>query len=172
VGAAHFGIEKEPMLILYIITAVLLVMSAAASPGKTGRALQIALSRFLGIVPAFAVMLVLVAVALYLVPNDLMVKILARENKWVAMASATGLGSVSIMPGFIAFPLCGILRDKGALYMVLSAFSTTLMLVGVASFPMEKAYLGARLALLRNLAGLGIAIAVALATGLYFGELP
>jgi len=53
----------------------------------------------------------------------------------------------------------------------LSAFSTTLMMVGAISFPLEKTYLGTRLALCRNAISFVIAILVALATGLYFGEL-
>ncbi len=160
------------MLILYIITVLLLGSSLLANPHKTGRALQVALQRFMKIAPAFLGMLVLVAVALYLVPDHLLVRVLARENKWIAVGSAFGLGSVSIMPGFIAFPLCGILLDRGALYMVLSAFSTTLMMVGVATFPLEKTYLGTWLALSRNAVSFIIAAVVTIATGFFFGELP
>ena len=159
------------MLILYLLTALLLGLSLSASPRKTVRALRIALRRFMMIAPAFVVMLALVAVILYFLPEHVMVRVLARENRWLALASALGLGSVSIMPGFIAFPLCGILLDRGALYMVLSAFSTTLMMVGVATLPLEKTYLGTRLALSRNAVSFAIAVAVAIATGLFFGEL-
>ncbi len=160
------------MLILYIITALLTGLSLLASPRKTGRALRIALRRFLKIAPAFLGMLMLVAVALYLFPDHVLGQMLARENKWIAAGSAIGVGSVSIMPGFIAFPLCGILLNQGALYMVLSAFSTTLMMVGVVTFPLERMYLGTRLALCRNGVSFIIAIVVAIATGLFFGELP
>ena len=160
------------MQILYVSTLLLFGVSLWANFHKTVQALRIALGRFMRIAPAFIVMLMMVPVALYLVPDHLLTRVLAQENKWVAVGSAVGLGSVSIMPGFIAFPLCGILRDKGALYMVLSAFSTTLMMVGIVTFPLEKAYLGTRLALGRNAVSLVIAVVVALATGLYFGELP
>ena len=160
------------MLLLYLITALLVGLSLFADARKTRRALRVALKRFVAILPPFVVMLVLAAVALHLLPDHLVARALARQNKWAAMASAFGLGSVSIIPGFIAFPLCGVLRDKGALYMVLSAFSTTLMMVGMVTFPMEKAYLGMRLALWRNATALVIAVAVAIATGVYFGELP
>lgn len=160
------------MLILYMITAFLVGLSLLADPRKTGHALRIALRRFLRIVPAFVVMLVLIAVTLSLVPDHLVVRVLAGENKWAAMLGAIGLGSVSVIPGFIAFPLCALLHDKGALYMVLSAFSTTMMMVGVVTFPMEKTYLGMRLACWRNATALLISVAVALATGIFFGELP
>jgi hypothetical protein len=75
------------------------------------------------------------------------------------------------MPGFIAFPLCGMLLEKGVSYMVLSGFSTTLMMVGVLTFPVERAYLGTKVAVLRNLIYLMIAVVVTLITGLCFGEL-
>jgi uncharacterized membrane protein YraQ (UPF0718 family) len=111
-------------------------------------------------------------VALYAVPESLLTRLLAGESKWLATVSAAVIGSISVMPGFIAFPLCGILLRNGAPYMVLSAFSTTLMMVGVATFPLERTYLGTRLALARNLVSLGIALVVAIATGFVFGELP
>ena len=160
------------MQAIYVLTAVLVMSSLIVSRDRTARALRIALRRFLSVLPAFVVMLVLVAVALYFLPERTMLRILEPGGRWGALAVAVGIGSVSIMPGFIAFPLCGVLLQRGVLYMVLSAFSTTLMMVGVATFPMEKTYLGGRLALIRNLASLGIALAVAAATGFAFGELP
>ncbi len=54
------------------------------------------------------------------------------------------------MPGFIAFPLSGILLSKGVPYMVISAFTTTLMIVGVLSYPVEKAYFGTKVTIMRN----------------------
>jgi uncharacterized membrane protein YraQ (UPF0718 family) len=160
------------MYAIYILTAVLLVASVIADRRKTARALRIALRRFLKIAPAFVVMLVLVAVALYLLPERTLLRLLAPRNEWAAVFAALGVGSISIMPGFIAFPLCGVLLERGALYMVLSAFSTTLMMVGVVTFPVERGYLGVRLAVVRNVASLLIAICVAVATGFVFGELP
>ncbi|MCF7848478.1 MAG: hypothetical protein K9M45_06475 [Kiritimatiellales bacterium] len=159
------------MIYLYAVTILLVALSLMKDRGRTLRALRIGGKRFLKVAPAFLSMLVLVAVILGLIPDELMMKILARDSKWIASASAIVLGSVAVMPGFVVFPLCGILLGNGALYMVLSAFSTTLMMVGVATFPLEKVYLGTRLALVRNLAGLIIAVAVAAATGLFFGEL-
>ena len=55
--------------------------------------------------------------------------------------------------------------------MVLSAFSTTLMMVGVLTYPIEKEYFGVRLTLLRNIMSLFIAFVVALMTGIFFREI-
>ena len=160
------------MIVLYIITILLMVISTCVSPGKTAQALRITFRRFGKIAPAFVLMLALVSITLYLLPDHTIARMLARENKWAATAGALGLGSISIMPGFIAYPLCGILLDHGALFMVISAFSTSIMMVGVITFPLEKSYLGTRLTIVRNIVSLAIAIAVATATGLFFGELP
>jgi len=159
------------VLALYIVTAVLLLASLVASPSRTRRALVIAWRRFAAIAPAFVVMLVFVALGLYFVPDRLLFGALAPESQWAAMGAGLGVGSVSLMPGFVAFPLCGLLLERGAPYMVLSAFSTTLMMVGIVTLPIEVRYLGLRLSLARNAAGLITAVAVALATGLVFGEL-
>jgi len=55
--------------------------------------------------------------------------------------------------------------------MVLSAFTTTLMMVGVLTYPIEKEYFGAKVAVIRNLISLFIAFVVALMTGVFFGEI-
>ena len=54
--------------------------------------------------------------------------------------------------------------------MVLSAFSTTLMTVGVLTYPIEKEYFGVRLTILRNIMSLFIALVVAIMTGIFFQE--
>jgi hypothetical protein len=55
--------------------------------------------------------------------------------------------------------------------MVLSAFTTTLMMVGVLTYPVEKAYLGIRVTIMRNAVSFVIALIVAVITGFFFGEL-
>jgi len=84
---------------------------------------------------------------------------------------ASLFGSITLMPGFIAFPLCGILLKKGVLYMVLSAFTTTLMMVGVLTYPIEKEYFGIKVTIMRNIISFFIALVVAVMTGILFGEI-
>jgi hypothetical protein len=77
-------------------------------------------------------------------------------------------GSISIMPGFIAFPLAGVLLENGASYIVIAAFTTTLMMVGVVTFPVEKEYLGTKVSLIRNAIGLLIALTVSIIIGVFY----
>ena len=158
------------MIYLYIITGGGLLLSLIADHRKTGRALQIALQRGLKILPAFGVMLVLVSIVLTLIPDSLITEYLGNRNLLVSVFFASLFGSLTLMPGFIAFPLCGILLSKGVAYMVLSAFSTTLMMVGVLTLPIERVYFGNRVAAVRNLIALIIALMVAFITGIVFGE--
>lgn len=159
------------MVVLYMITAVAFVISACKSPAKTRQALAVAWRRFLKVAPAFIQIVCMVSVVLYLVPNELIGSCLGAENRWAALSMGAVLGSVVILPGFIAFPLAAKLLHMGAAYMVLSAFTTTVMMVGLVTIPLERTYFGLKVTLLRNAIGLLIALAVALATGWVFGEL-
>jgi len=158
------------MYYLYIVAGLALVISLIASREKTIRALRIAVRRFLRILPAFAIMLILVSIALFLVPDELITRYLAQESKYAAVLLASVLGSAVLMPGFIAFPLAGVLLAKGVPYMVLSAFTTTLMMVGVLTYPVERDYFGVRVTIVRNLISFFVALAIAFVTGIFFGE--
>ncbi|OGL65063.1 MAG: conserved protein, permease-related protein [Candidatus Tectomicrobia bacterium RIFCSPLOWO2_12_FULL_69_37] len=157
---------------LPLLTIAALLVSFLAGREKTLRAVRVAAKRFVAILPRFIPMLLLVAVVLYLVPERVIARYLGTGNLWAGVLFASLLGSVSVMPGFIAFPLCGILLAKGVPYTVLAAFSTTLMTVGVVSAPVEMKYLGLKVTLLRNGVSFLLALIVALAVGLIFGEIP
>ena len=116
-------------------------------------------------------MLIFVSVLLHLFPEDLVVRYLGNGTKFIGTLFASIIGSITLMPGFIAFPLAGILRQQGVSYMVLSAFTTTLMSVGIITFPIEKEYFGIKVTLIRNISSYIIALIVALITGFVFGEI-
>jgi uncharacterized membrane protein YraQ (UPF0718 family) len=155
---------------LYIIVAVAVIVSFAADRQKTFKAFRIAGKRLVKILPAMLVMLVLVSFLPVQNSETLLVKYLGNHNTGASVVLASLIGSITMLPGFIAFPLCGILREQGVPYMVLSAFTTTLMMVGIVTYPVEKAYLGHKVTILRNVISFGIALVVALITGLLFGE--
>lgn len=54
--------------------------------------------------------------------------------------------------------------------MNIAAFTTTLMIVGFVTFPVEKEYFGVKITVLRNVIGFFIAVIVTLVIGLFFGE--
>jgi len=159
------------MYCLYIATGLAVFVSFIANRTKTFRAFKIAFKKLAHIFPAFLVMISWVAIVLFMVPDSFISKYLGTDNTFLALLFASLFGSITLMPGFIAFPLCGILLGKGVAYMVLSAFTTTLMMVGVLTYPIEKEYLGGKVTVVRNIISFFIAIAVALITGIVFGEI-
>ena len=159
------------MYYLYIITGFAILLSFIVNSKKTLMAIKIAVKKFVNILPAFLTMLIFVSVVLFLVPDKVISNYLGNSNKFVGVTFASFFGSITLMPGFIAFPLCGILLKKGVPYMVLSAFTTTLMMVGVLTYPIEKEYFGMKVTIIRNVISFFIALIVALMTGIFFGEL-
>ncbi len=159
------------MYYLYIATGLAILASLVASRKKTLQALKVAFKRFLKILPAFLIMLILVSIVLFLVPDKVISDYLGNNNTFFAVLIASFFGSITLMPGFIVFPLCGILLEKGVQYTVLAAFTTTLMMVGVLTYPIEKEYFGVKVTIIRNTISLLIALAVAVMIGIFFGEI-
>ena len=158
-------------MFLYIIVGLAVLASFIADRGKTLRALKISVKRFVKILPSFLTMIILVSIVLLLIPDAVISNYLGGSNKSVGVIFASFFGSVTLMPGFIAYPLCGILLKKGVAYMVLAAFVTTLMMVGVLTAPIEKAYFGMKVTVIRNVISLVIALIVSVIIGIFFGEI-
>jgi len=154
-----------------LITILVILISYCIDKSKTIKALKMAVKKLVKILPAFLWMLIFMSVALYIFSEDQIQSVLANDNIYYSLGLALASGSIAIIPGFIAFPLCGILQEQGVTYMVLSGFTTTLMMVGIVSFPVEKEYLGVKLGIVRNIISLIIALIVALITGFVYGEL-
>lgn len=158
-------------IVLISVAVVALGASLIADRRKTGRALAIAGKRMVALLPSFLTMLALVSVVLALIPEHIIVEYLGGRRVLPATLLASVIGSVTLMPGFVAFPLSGILLSKGVAYMTLSAFTTTLMMVGVLTYPIEKQYFGTKVTIIRNALSFAAALVVAFVTGLYFGEI-
>jgi len=159
------------MYYLYTATGLAVLSSFIANREKTFSAVNTAFKKFVNILPAFLIMLIFVSIVLFLIPDKAISDYLVINRPFVGVVIASVFGSITLMPGFIAFPWCGILLKKGVTYMVLSAFSTTLMMVGVLTYPIEKEYFGAKVTIIRNVISFFIAIFVALITGVFFGEI-
>lgn len=159
------------MTVIYISCAVLYIISLIASPKKTWKAAKSGIKMLVKILPQFIVIILVMTFVLYIFPPEKIVELLSRSGDWINMFVASIIGSIVVIPGFIAFPLAGILKDIGVGFAVLASFTTTLMLVGVLTYPLEKQYYGAKLAVVRNVSSYIIAIAVSIAVGLLMGGL-
>jgi uncharacterized membrane protein YraQ (UPF0718 family) len=159
------------MYYTYTITGLILLISFIINKQKTIKAIKISFIKFKKIFPTFITMLILVSIILFLFPDEVISNYLGNSSKFISVLLASFIGSITLMPGFVAFPLSGILLTKGVPYMVLSAFTTTLMMVGIITFPLEKEYFGVKVTVLRNTISFFIALIIAVVTGILFGEI-
>ena len=154
---------------LYIISLLALSISFIFNQEKTKKALKIGWKKFNKILGTYLKLLVILSFIL-LISDEMIIRYLGGHAPAIGLIIGLIAGSITMMPGFIAYPLAGILVDKGVSYMVVAAFITTLMLVGVATYPVEKEYFGIKATIWRNVAGFIIAAIIAISTGLIYGE--
>jgi uncharacterized membrane protein YraQ (UPF0718 family) len=158
------------MIYLYILTGITLFLSFLFDRKKSIESIKIGLKILYGMFLPLVIMLVFVSLTLALIPDTLIMQYLSNENIFLSYTNAIFIGSLIIMPGVVAFPLSGHLLEKGVSFGVLSAFTTTLMLVGILTYAVEKKYLGARITIVRNVFALIISVVVAFFTGLILGS--
>ncbi len=151
------------MTLLWIIAGVALLASLLADRRKTLAAIVKGLRIFWSIFPLLCGVLALVSLTLAAVTPEMLRPALSGSGPGPFFA-AIGIGSIALIPGFIAYPLAGILRQNGASTPVLAAFITSLMMVGVLTLPVEARFFGWRVALQRN--GLALVGTLVVATGM------
>jgi len=155
------------MLILILAAMLSIILSFIADKQKTLEGIKRGLKMFLNLLPALLTVLTLVSIFLYLVPDKTIIKLLGAKSGIVGVAIAAAVGSIALIPGFIAFPLAKILLAKGVSYTVVAVFITTLIMVGVLTLPVEFKYFGKKAAIMRNVLSFFGAIIVGLLIGLF-----
>ena len=128
------------MVSLILATAVLVIISFIVDRKKTIKGIQKGLKQFLKILPTLLSVIVIISIVLFFVSDKFLMEYLGKEAGLGAYISAVAIGSVSILPGFIAYPLAGILVQTGVSYSVIAVFITTLMMVGILTIPIETRY--------------------------------
>lgn len=158
------------MIYLYILTIIVLFFSFIKDRKKTIKGIKRGLKKFNNILPNYLVLLMIISIIL-LLSEEFIIEYLSQENVLAGTFMSIVIGSVTMMPGFIAYPLAGVLLNRGVPYIILGGFVTSLMLVGIVTYPVEKEYFGKRVAIIRNIFGFLISIGIALGIGLFYGEI-
>ncbi len=150
---------------VYVIAAIALGFSWFKSKEKTIQALKKAWKSFENILPQFLSILLLIGFVLSILTPAQISSLIGGDSGWVGVLLASILGSITLIPGFIAFPLAAALIKSGAGYMQIAAFISTLMMVGIVTLPMEIKFFGKKAAYLRN----GLAFLFSLFVALIMG---
>ena len=136
--------------IMYGAAGATLFVSFLNNRKKTAAALWKAWKAFENILPQFLGVIVLVGILLAFFNAQSISRIIGSSSGWIGTFGAAIFGSITLIPGFVAFPSAALLLQNGAGYMQIGAFISTLMMVGIITFPVEKKYFGTKTALRRN----------------------
>ena len=139
------------MKLLIIVTFILLLLSLFLDKERTKEALRIAWNLLVNILPSFLTILIAVAFLLALLPKEALARLLGERSGAIGFVIAALLGSISLIPGIVAYPLSSVLIKNGAAYPIIAVFITTLMMVGIVTLPLEQKFFGFKVALVRNI---------------------
>ena len=92
----------------------------------------------------------MIGIMLAILTPEQISKLLGSESGWYGVLIAAAIGSITLIPGFVAFPLAAALLKSGAGYMQIAAFVSTLMMVGIVTIPMEMKTFGKRVTIMRE----------------------
>jgi uncharacterized membrane protein YraQ (UPF0718 family) len=136
-------------IILVIIALIFLTWSIFKSKDKTKESLVLSknllVKTFIEIIGVMA----LVGLVLAILPPELIKQLLGNSNEFLSTIYGAIIGSLTIIPAFIAFPLSKSLYQSGANLTAIAAFITTLTMVGFATIPIEIKYFGKKFTLHR-----------------------
>jgi uncharacterized membrane protein YraQ (UPF0718 family) len=150
------------MVELSIATGVFMLVSLFFNRQKTWQGIKGGLAMFINLMPILLAMLALVSLVLFFIPNEMLVKYMGEGSGVTGWGLAAFFGSVSLIPGFIAFPLSSVLIKSGVAYSTIAVFITTLMMVGMVTLPLETRFFGLKTSIVRNI----FSLIAALLTGI------
>jgi len=135
---------------LYGITIVLLLISYKNDKKKTKMALKKAWKSFENILPEFLGVIMLVGILLSVLNPEVISRVIGKESGLFGVIISAIIGSITLIPGFVAFPTAALLLKSGAGYTQIAAFISTLMMVGIVTLPVETKYFGKKITISRN----------------------
>ena len=157
-------------IVLWILTTVLITYSFVKDKKKTFSALKKAALKFWGMSGLFLFVMAVFSLILVIIPENIINNYIGNESGIKGVIIALGFGSISIMPGFVAFPVAAVLKMQGISLYIIAAFTLSLMTIGVVTFPIEKKFLGIKIAVIRNILAMFVCIITVVLFKVVFGE--
>ncbi len=151
--------------ILYGLAGIALAISFFKDRNKTKMALKKAWKSFENILPQFLSIIIIIGLAFAVLSPETIISLLGtRSGIWGVLGAAV-IGSITLIPGFVAFPMAAALLKGGAGYMQIAAFVSTLMMVGIITLPLEIKTFGKRAAIIRNISAFVFSLIAAVVIG-------
>ena len=152
-------------LAIWAGTLIFLGISVAKDKVRTKQALKMAFGMGKGMVVSILSIIFAIGLILTLLPPAEIAAFVSKQSVLLATIVAALFGTITLIPAFIAFPLVGTLVGAGVGVVPSVAFLTTLTMVGIVTFPLEKKAFGVKFTAVRNGLSFLFAIVIALAMG-------
>lgn len=136
--------------LLYAVAGILLLLSWCKDRKKTVMSLKKAWKAFENILPQFLGIILLIGMVLAVLNPEAIATLIGGKSGGRGMVLAAAIGSITLIPGFVAFPLASALLQNGAGFMQIAVFISTLMMVGVVTMPVEMTTFGKKATFVRN----------------------
>jgi uncharacterized membrane protein YraQ (UPF0718 family) len=137
-------------LFFYLLAAVLVLWSFARDPEKARRSLKRGCSSLEKILPLFLSILVGLGMILAFITPETIAWLMGTESGIHGLLLAAGIGSCTVIPGFVTFPLARTLLQSGAGTLQVILFISCSVMVGILTLPIEVQYFGHKAAYIRN----------------------
>ncbi len=161
----YYSRGKPMTYAFYSLAVIGLIASLIKSKEKTMMALKKAWKSFENILPQLLSILIIIGVMLAVLTPDQISMFLGKQSGWWGVMTAAFIGAVTLIPGFVAFPLAAALLHSGAGYMQIAAFVSALMMVGIITIPVEVSYFCKKTTIIRNFFAFVFSLIVAAVMG-------
>lgn len=154
----------------WILAGIGFIVSAAINREKTVASLTLGKGMMKNMMGDIIGILMFIGLIVTYIPFDRINQHMGSStNQLFSVVFFALLGSITIIPAFVAFPLAGSFMDAGIGVMSTSAFLTTLTMVGFATLKLEIKAFGKKYALVRNGLSFIGAVVIAIAMGVLLG---
>lgn len=151
--------------ILYGLCIILFLISFFKDKEKTKKAFINGFKSWEKIMPQFLSIVIVISIILAILKPEIISKLIGENSGYLGVLLSSIIGSITVMPTFVAFSTGNILLQNGAGYAQVSALISTLTMVGLLTFTLEADYIGKKAAFYRNLLAFLFSFIVAIFMG-------
>lgn len=152
-------------LVFWAITLIWFLGSIIKDREKTLDSVKMSTGMMRGMGSDIIAILFLIGLILTFIPPETIREFMGGSNVFLSTVVFALVGCITLIPAFVTFPLAGSLMDAGASIVPVVAFITTLTMVGIVTFPLEKKEFGLKFTITRNILSFVFAIAISLVMG-------
>ena len=152
-------------VIFWVVTLIWLSASIIKDRKKTVNAIKMSGGMMKHMAGEIIAILFLIGLILTFLPPETIKQYAGQSNSIITTVVFAIVGCITLIPAFVAFPLAGSLVNAGASIVPVVAFLTTLTMVRIVTFPLEKKEFGTKFAVIRNSLSFIFALAIALVMG-------